>query len=295
VKRLALLALFLVSACGSIGAAQAHSISLAYKAGNTYKYSLHMGLKYTVGAQGTSIPVDLDLSAKEAVTVKSVDSSGTADLSVDVSGVSMKMSVNGTTNTTTTTTTSTVEMKIASDGHIVSINGSAFGSSSLPGASGSQGGLVSAILPDGPVKPGDTWTKTFEEPNPFGVGSVQVTSKNKYLRDEKVGSAGTAVVESKITANLNMTIDGSSMGGSGTSLLPSTGGAGGVQGISIVGTSTSDVTSWIDTSARRVAKTHSTGSVDGTVTVNMSAGVTTPGLSGPITFKGTQTLDLTPA
>jgi hypothetical protein len=293
VRRFALLALVLVAACGSIGTVQAHTVSLGYKAGDTYKYGLHMVLKYTVGAEGMSIPLDLDLTAKENVTVKSVDSSGTADLSIDVSGLSMKTTVNGTTSTTTTATTSTIDMKIASDGRIVSINGSALANSSLPSMSGSQGGIVSAILPDKAVKPGDTWTKTFTEPSPFGSGSTQVTSDNKYLRDEKVGSVSTAVIESKINQSLDITIDSSALGGSGSSMLPSTGS--GVQGIAIKGTSVSDVTSWIDTGAGRLVKTHSTGNVDATLTISMAAGATTPGLTGPITLKGTQTLDLNPA
>jgi len=42
-------------------------------------------------------------------------------------------------------------------------------------------------------------------------------------------------------------------------------------------------------------KTHSSGSIDATMTLNMAAGATTPGLTGPITFKGTQTTDMNPA
>jgi hypothetical protein len=294
-KRLALLAFFLVAACGSIGVAEAHSISLAYKTGDVYKYKFTAAFKYTIGAEGMSLPLDMSLGAKETMTVKSVDSSGTADVSVAVSDVSLKMTVNGTTNTTTTPTSTTVDMKISSDGRIVSINGSAFGNSSLPGMSGSQGGLVTAILPDKPVKPGDSWTKSYDQPNPFGTGSSHITTNNKYLRDEKVGSVNAAVVESKINANLNMRIDLSSMAGqSGTPFIPS-GGASGLQSITMTGSSVSDVTSWIDASAHRVIKTHSTGTVDATMTLNMTAGSTTPGLTGPITFKGTQTLDMTPA
>jgi hypothetical protein len=61
------------------------------------------------------------------------------------------------------------------------------------------------------------------------------------------------------------------------------------------GTTTSDVTTWFDASGHRVVKTHSSGDVDATMSLNMAAGSTTPGLTGPITFKGTQTLDQTPA
>ncbi|HEV2216128.1 MAG TPA: hypothetical protein VGV88_01025 [Candidatus Dormibacteraeota bacterium] len=290
-KRLGLLAIVAVAACGSIGA-QAHTVSLAYKAGDTYKYGLHIVMKYTITAAGLSIPFNLEMSAKESIAVKSVDSTGTADLGVTVSNMSLKTSINGTTNTATTTTAQSLDMKVAKDGRIVSINGTAFDNTSFGGVSGVQGGLISAILPDNAVKPGDTWTKTFDQPNPFGVGSSHVTSNNTYLRDEN----NAAVIESRINGSLNMSIDPSALAGqSGTPVVPSTGAAGGVQSISIAGTSTSDVTSWIDLSAKRLVKTHSTGNVNATLTVNMAAGSTTPGLTGPVTFKGTQTLDLTPA
>ena len=281
----------MVAACGSFGA-QAHTVSLAYKAGDTYKYGLHIVMKYTIAASGFSIPFNLDMSAKESIAVKSVDPSGTADLGITVTNMSLKTAINGTTNTTTTTTAQSLDMKVAKDGRIVSINGTAFDNTSFGGVSGVQGGLISAILPDNSVKPGDTWSKTFDQPNPFGVGSSHVTSKNTYLRDEN----NAAVIESKINGSLDMSIDPSALAGqSGTPVVPSTGPAGGVQSISIAGTSTSDVTSWIDLSAKRLVKTHSTGNVNATLTVNMAAGSTTPGLTGPVTFKGTQTLDLTPA
>jgi hypothetical protein len=294
-KRLALLAFFLVTACGSIGVASTHSISLVYKTGDTYKYNFAATFKYTIGAEGMSIPLDMTLGAKETLTVKSVDSSGTADVSVAVSDVSVKMTVNGTTNTTTTATATNIDMKITSDGRIVSINGSTFGSSSLPGLSGSEGGLVTAILPDKPVKPGDMWTKTYDQPNPFGSGTSHVTTNSKYLRDENVGGVNTAVVDSKINATLNMSIDLSTMSGqSGTPLFPATGGSG-LQSITLAGSAVSDVTSWINASAHRVVKSHSTGTLDATMTFNMTAGSTTPGLSGPITMKGASSVDMTPA
>ena len=294
-KRAALLGFFLVAACGTFGA-QAQSISLAYKTGETVKYGFHAVMKYTIGASGMSIPLNMDLGAKETVTVKSVDSSGTADLSVDISNVSIKTSMNGTTNTTTTNTGGTIEMKVAKDGRVLSVNGDAFGSSTaLPGMMGTQGGVVSAILPDHPVKPGDTWTKSYDVPNPLGASAIHATSNNTYLRDETVGGVKAAVVESKVNTNLDMTIDLSSMLGAAGTPAPA-GGAPGAETLSMKGTSTSDTTTWIDTSASRIVKTHSTGSVNATLTVNIPAGsATTPGLSGPITFKGTQTLDLTPA
>ena len=295
-KRLALIALFLVAACGSAGGgSQAHAIRLAYKAGDSYKYSLHFVLNYTVGVQGVSLPLDLDMSGKESVKVKSVDPTGVADLAITLTDMSVKVSVNGTTNTTTTAS-STVEVKVGPDGHVISVNGSAMsGSGSLPGLSGTDSGLISAILPDKPVKPGDTWTKNYDDSNFMGSkGTLHVTTDNKYLRDDKVSNVNAAVVESKINATLDLTFDTSSLGG-GSSLFPAGGGSGGLQSMSMNGTTKSDVTSYIDASAGRILKSHSTGSVDATINLNMAAGSAAPGLTGPITFKGTQTLDMNPA
>lgn len=300
-KRLAAIAmsvLFGLAACGSATLASAHTISLAYKAGDSYKYSLHFVLNYKVGVQslGVAVPLDLDLSGKEAVKVNSVDSTGVADVTITLTNLSTKSTVNGTTTTTTTAST-TVNVKVGPDGRIVSVNGSAMGNSTLPGLSGTDSGFISAILPDKPVKPGDSWSKSYDESNPMGsTGTFHITSDNKYLRDETVSNVNAAVVESKINANLDLKFDMSALAGAGgTSLFP-TGGAGAMQSMSMSGTVKSDVTSWIDTGARHIVKSHSTGTLDLTLDLNMTAGATQqPGLSGPITFKGTQTLDMSPA
>ena len=292
VRRVALVLLFLVAACGSIGV-QAHTISLAYKTGDVYKYTFHMTLKYTVGSAGVSAPLDLDMKAKETLTVKSVDSTGVADIAVELADTSMTLSLAGTTNTTTTNTMPLSEMKVASNGQIVSINGRPLGNNMLPGMS--EGGLVTAILPDAAVKPGATWSKSFDQPNPMGTGSNHVTTDNTYVRDEKVGSVNTALVDSKIKATLDLSLDLSTLGSAlGAGSTPS---APGTASTTLIfrGTATSHVQSWIDTTARRVVKTHSTGSTDATMTIKAPASDTPSALTGPSTFKGTQTLDLTPA
>ena len=292
-KKLAVAALFLVAACGSATTVSAHTISLAYKAGDSYKYALHFVLNYTVGIQsmGMSVPLDLDLSAKETVKVNSVDSAGVADVTITLTNLTTKTSANGTTTTTTTANT-TVNVKIGPDGRVISVNGNAVGSGSLPGMSATDSGFVSAILPDHAVKPGDTWSKSYDQTGVAGsTGALHVTSDNKYLRDEKVNNVAAAVVDSKINATLDLKFDSGS--GGATPLFPA--GAGGMQSMAMTGSEKSDVQSWIDTSARHVLKSHSTGSVDATMNIKMTAGSTQPGLSGPITIKGTMTLDMNPA
>jgi len=71
--------------------------------------------------------------------------------------------------------------------------------------------------------------------------------------------------------------------------------ASGLGGLSIKGTVTSDVTTWIDPSTHRLLKTHSTETNNSTLNVDASASSGLPGLTGPITIKGTGTTDLTPA
>ena len=296
-KRFAAVLFLLVAGCGTFGA-QAHTIALAYKAGDTFKYRLHATVDYTVGVQGMSVPLKLDVTGDETATVKSVDSSGTADVDLAISNLTAKTTIAGTTNTTTSSNTTNVELQVGSDGRILSVNGNALGSGSVPGLS--PGGLISAILPDTAVKPGDTWTKNFDQANPKGTGTVHVTTNNKYARDESVDGVNAAVVESNITSAINLTFDTSALAGQGGGLTLPGGGpasaARAIKSVTVAGTTTSDVTSWIDVSARRLLKTHSTGTLDGTITLTMAAGATaTPGLTGPITVKGTQSLDVDPA
>lgn len=295
-KRIALVGFFLIAACGSatIGN-QAHAITLSYKAGDTYKYQFHAVVDDTFAIQTMTIPVKADVSATEKITVKSVDSSGTADLSVNLSNLKVTTTSNGTTNTTTNNESENIEMKVASDGRVISLNGSALTSATVPGFYGGQGGLLSAILPDKPVKVGDTWTKDFNENAPIGTGTIHSTSTNKYTKDEKVGSVNASVVQSNVNTSITLTIDMSATGQGGSSLFP-TGGSTGVSGITMKGTDASNVTSWVDTSAKRIVKTHQTDTIDAMLNFVAAPGAqANPMLTGPITIKGTQTLDMTPA
>jgi hypothetical protein len=72
--------------------------------------------------------------------------------------------------------------------------------------------------------------------------------------------------------------------------------------VSLTGTSTSDVTSWIDPSAHRLLKTLMKGTTEIAMTMNMGSlpsgtvpDVPTAGLTGPFNIKGTETLVLEPA
>lgn len=285
-KRVALLAVvFAVAACGSFGA-QSHTLSLAYKAGDTYKYRFHATSRQTAALTGFSIPITLDMTANESVTVKSVDSSGVADLTVTLGDLSIKTTTAGVTNTTTGMAPESTDVKVRTDGTVVSVDGKdVTGGNPLAALSGLGGGFfVTAVLPDHAVKSGDTWSKTYDQAFPNGNGSLHIVSHSKYVRDESVNGVNAAVVETKSSGSLDMTEPSPASGIAGPA------------GFSVKGTFTTDVTAWIDASGHRVLKSHATGHDDVTINLpSMSTSQNGPKIQGPVTAAGDSTTDLSPA
>jgi hypothetical protein len=282
-KRLALLAL-LVVACGAT-TAQAQTLTLGYHGGDTYKYSYKSTSKQTMVASGMTLPTDIAISAGEVVKVKSVDSSGSADLTITLSKFAVTSVTGGVTNTTSGLPDMTIDVKIAADGHILGMDGNPYTATNpFLAFSGVGGGFfITAVLPGNAVKPGDTWSKDYDQANTGGTGGIQVTSKSKYLRDESLQGVKAAVVETTSSGTIDMSL--------GTSSSATTAGF----GLSIKGTMTSDVTTWIDPDGHRVLKTHSTAVNDGTLTFDLPSSTAVPGIPGPTTIKGTSTTDLTRA
>lgn len=290
-KRFALLAvLFAVAACGSFGVAQPHTLSLAYKAGDTYNYKIHVSSKQTATMSVMSIPITLDLTAKETVSVKSVDSAGVADLSVSLSQLTMKTVTNGVTNTTTGIPTSTVDVKVKPDGTMVSADGTDLtgGGGPLTAFSGIGGGFfVTAVLPDHAVKVGDKWSKTYDQAFTSAGGKMHVVSDSTYLRDETVNNVSAAVVETKSTGTIDF------------SESPLTSGAA-APSFTLTGNFTTDVTTWIDPNGHRVVKSHALAHDAVTINVPTMSGPgpvepNMPAMSGPLTATGDSTTDLNPA
>jgi hypothetical protein len=292
-RRLALAAVFLV-ACGSVPA-HAQTLALLFAKGDVFKYSLHLTGDYTIKAGNVvSETFKIDMTAHETASVQSVAADGTADVSLALTEVNLKTIISfGQTTSTTTTTTSIPpeELKVSPDGRIVIVNGMVVSSMSpFDAAFGTRLGY--AVLPDGAVKPGDTWTKTYDQAGPAGTAVAHMTSKGTYLRNETFHGVDAAVVETKSTGDFS--IDFSKMTGmpTGGSATNPTGMGGSV---SMTGTITSDVTSWIDPGAHRVLKSIMKGGVTSTFTIGSAAGGVSPQVMGPVTVKGSQTMDLEPA
>lgn len=284
-KRLAVLAFFLVAGCGPIGVAQAHVLALGFKAGDTYRYKFHSTSQQTAGIGGTTIPIELDTTANETVKVNSVDSSGVADLTLALSDYTLKTVSAGITNTTTGVNPKSIEIKIRADGTVVSIDGStvASGSPLAAFAGVGSGYFIAPVLPGNAVKVGDTWTKTYDQKDPNGSATIQIASNSKYVRDETINGISTAVVETKSDGTLTIA------GPATTNVADA--------GVSMKGTFTTDVTTWIDPSSHRIVKSHSTSTDD--LTLSFPAATSTQQnafpITGPLTATGKGTADLNPA
>jgi hypothetical protein len=285
----AVLALLAV-ACGAATSAEAHTLALAYKTGDVQKYTFHSVANEQINTGRTDIPVNVDMSAKETVTVQSVDSAGVAEVSVALTDVTIKTDASGSSNSTKLDIPAQT-IKIAADGRILSVNGTT--AQGNPFGMGTGGNLSSAIFPNKPVKPGDTWSKDYDQANPFGSGVIHVTTKSKYLNDEKLKGVNTAVVETTSSSDFDFTLDMSALASAGTTPLP-LGGSSGIQGITMKGTTTATVTTWIDPSARHILKTHVTSKTNANMNFVLAPGSALAGLLGPMSVKGDQTVDLLP-
>ena len=270
-RRLAAVAIAFV-AC-TILPAHAQALELKFKQGDTYWYSLHFSgsLTYTAtNAPSLTGSVKFDAKATEAVTVTSVESDGTADVTITFTKLTVTTTgrdPDGTTTSSTSTQTDALppqELKVAPDGRILSINGESVSAESPFGVLiGSE--LAYAVLPDSAVKPGDKWSKSYDQAQPGGQSSVHVTTNSTYVRDESFHGATAAVVETKSTAEFTVSMS--------------------VGHEAIKGTDSTDTTSWIDPGGHRVLKSTSKA----TLKLTLSA------LETGAAVTGTQSLDLEPA
>ncbi len=279
----------LLAACGILPV-HAQTISLAFKQGESFKYALHFTGTFSAQIGSASQDVKIDARARETVTISAVEADGTADMTLTLSDLTITTTgkaSDGSTTTSTTTQANAIppqQLKVAADGRILSINGQSISSESPFGVlAGTY--LVYAVLPDSAVKPGDKWSKSYDQAQPGGSTSVHVTSNSTYLRDESFHGVNAAVIETKSSAEFTMNLfspqSPPSNTPNGTRAGPTPAGGFG----SIQGSVTSDTTSWVDPAARRVLKSSMKATFKATIAE----------FENQVTVTGTQSVDLEPA
>lgn len=262
-RRLVVVALVFMVACNS-APSSAHTLLLTYHKGDVYRFSYQSTSHEIFGA----FQETLNETAQQAYTVISVDSSGNADMSVESSNV-VSTATAGQLTLPMGSSNSTFKLRVAADGGLLSqdLNGSSFG------------GATWAVLPDGSVKPGDSWSKAYDTVSAGYSGSSRLATTSKYLRDESFQGSHAAVVETPIALAEDVT--------GAPSSLPTPNAADGSQTATFKGTAKALVTTWIDRDAHRILKSHVTATFGLTVTFDAA--------SGPTEIKGDVTTDLLPA
>jgi hypothetical protein len=279
----------LLSACGILPV-HAQTISLAFTQGDQFKYALHFTGTFSAEIGSVSQDVKLDAKAGETVTISAVESDGTADMTLTLSHLTITTTgkaSDGSTTTSTTTQTNAIppqQLKVAPDGRILSINGQSISSESPFGVlAGTY--LVYAVLPDSAVKPGDRWSKSYDQAQPGGSSTVHVTSNSTYVRDESFHGVNAAVIETKSVSDFTMNLFAphspppNTPNGARAGPTPA-GGVGSMQG-----SVASDTTSWIDAGAHRVLKSSMKATLKATIAE----------LENQVRVTGTQSVDLEPA
>jgi hypothetical protein len=278
---------------GGGGSASAQPLALAFTPGQTETYTTHMTMDGKLDAGellGGSQPVVMDITQRVTWEVASVDADGVATVEVTVD--EMTGTMNGMAIPDTASSTGPIAMQIAPDGRILSAGGMSFaGFDQTGGASFPGMGQMTPLLPDGPVQPGDTWTKDFSQDVPFGEGTIEFTSTSTLERYEDVDGVNAAVVTTEFTVPMDFTIDFAE-------ILDAMGGAEGLPTgptgladakIAYGGSGQIRQTAWVDPDAKQMLKMSSSGSFD--MTMAFTGLATFEGQT--IGFTGDFTQDLT--
>lgn len=200
------------------GRADAVPLALAFTEGESETFTISQSIEGDLSLSGFEgeIPegfagMHLVLDMSETVTwdVLSVDQDGVATISVTTSDASA--SINGFEAPASELVSPPVEMRVAPDGRILSIDDVSFAGvegGGLPGQ-GSLPGMnqVTPLLPEdgAPVAPGDTWESSYSQDFPFAEGSIDYDVHSTYLRNEEIGGVDAAVIRSSMTVPLDLT------------------------------------------------------------------------------------------
>jgi hypothetical protein len=265
VRRLALIALLAAACSPARTSAPADSLTLAFHKGDTYSYSFQLTAHETLD----KVADTLEETAHLTYTVRSVDSGGTADISLATTDVVITSTVDQVTAPMGAPSNTTIEMKVAADGRVLSEALSGYGS-------GTGGSINWGVLAGRAVKPGDTWSKDYDTALSGAMGSNHFVTTSRYLRDETFQGARAAVIETTIINTANVTTVAATPGD------VTAAGKGTTNGI---------VTTWVDRDGHRILKSHLTATYDETATFDA------PSMPPPtvVSIKGNETSDMLPA
>jgi hypothetical protein len=200
------------------GRAEAVPLALDFTQGESETYTISQSIEGDLALSGfggeipegfSGMHLVVDLSETVTWDVLSVDEDGVATISVTTTDATA--SFNGIEAPSSELVGPPVEMRVAPDGRILSIDDVSFagldggglpGQGSLPGMS-----QVTPLLPEdgSPVAPGDTWDASYSQDFPLAEGTIDYDVHSTYLRNEEVDGVDAAVIRSTMTVPLDLT------------------------------------------------------------------------------------------
>jgi hypothetical protein len=264
--------------------AQAQALTLSLTRGQSYSFHMTMAMSGTVAVGSQKQPIDLTTTGDLSWRVLSVDPAGVATVKMTLSN----MTAGSGGKSASAGMDRSFNVRMTRDGRILS--GGGVGNL----AGGSTAGVpgmdqFTPLLPDHPVKPGDTWTKDFDQANPFGKGSFHYQSRDTLLRYEQVGGKQAAVIQSAIDLPLDISFDLAKL-----AALAGDAGAGlPARGRIVYGGDVSITqTAWLSTAQKSLLRATLAARFD--MSMRFEGGsVGAPMPSGELAFAGTMTMDLT--
>ncbi|HXY72943.1 MAG TPA: hypothetical protein VEM41_10390 [Actinomycetota bacterium] len=180
------------------------ALSLSFAKGDIHTYRTTISYRGTIGVAHDKIPFDMTIRGDMQWRVDKVSSQGIASVSVTLlhgqmtqSGVTSPMGKDG------------MQLRIAPDGRILSSctfggpGPSWIGSLGIPGSTE----LAPVLPPDGSTSTGVSWSSQFGQTFPGGKNAIAFETTNTYLRSQQIHGVGAAVVNTRATIPLRLTID----------------------------------------------------------------------------------------
>jgi len=275
---------------GSNDGGTAFALSLVQ--GQTYRYGMDLTFNGTVVAGGQQIPFNMKASETIAWKIDSIDHDGVANVTMSIEQLSA--TVNGVRSPPDLPPP--VKIRVARDGRVLTA-----GNIELAGQ-GDAGTLFPGtdqfipLLPDHGVKPGDYWTKDFDQNFPFGSGHLHYTTRNLYVRDEVVGDVNAAVISSSVKLPLDFSIDLHQLAkaiGDGADQVPA--------GAKMEFGGSADITTlaWLDVQHGELVKSSGNGRMDMTVELKgvpelQNLGAAKIGIAGNLSLEVTKLVPASP-
>lgn len=244
-------------------------------------YLMMLKIQGTVAENGTSESISGSVDAHLAWKVVTVDADGIADVQLTLSKISARSGGKG------SKVKGPIHMtvRIAPDGRMLGGTDLSFlgdGTGGLPGTS-----QFMPVLPDHPVKPGETWSMGYEQTNTVGYGSIDVAATGRLLSVRSQSGRRIATIETKETVPLHLTLDVAQLAKAyGVKDVP--------KGAKITYSGQVNVTqySWIDTQAKQLVRSTTDASFQVDMTVE---GVPGSPNGATLTLDGSMSLGMTQA